>query len=75
MEAEKSLQHHTGSVRNLFRCDDGSNLLDRSLPKIVDMKKIIEEIYGKGSFFEVAGKNIVNLFEIKEEATKCEGKK
>lgn len=46
-------------VEELFRCDDGTSLLDRTLKDLLAMKDMVEEIYGKDSFYDVAGNNII----------------
>lgn len=62
-ESEKEQQTTTDALRESFICDDGTNLLDRTLTDIIEMKEDIDGIYGKGAFKDVAGKKIISLFD------------
>lgn len=64
---EQLSQNITGSVYEFFGCDDGTNILDHILSEHMEMKDTIEEIYSKGSFYEVVGSKIISLFNKKDD--------
>lgn len=74
---DAEVQHMNNTVLELdfFCCDDVSNLLDLTLNEHMEMKGIVEEVYGKGIFYDITGSKFIILFDKKKEVAVIGGVK
>lgn len=75
VETRLEFRHDTGTANEFFHLDDGTNMLDRTLKELTDMKGIVDEVYGTGCFYNVAKSKIIGLFDEREDITVIGGEK